>query len=523
MGFGIVAALLPLLIRACSRWRITHRPEFHHAPGPEIPRIGGLGLVLALLANELVIAVFFPERRSDVPGRSTILLGSLAMFALGFWDDIRPLGARRKLAVQILISLSVWAGGVAIETLRIPFLPGVLHLGAWSPLVTCVWLVGLANLLNLSDGADGWAGGLAFMLLCLLLYLGCRSGAFVLMTSAMLGAVFAFLFFNWPPARVYLGDGGAYLLGFQIGLLSIAGSHKGSIVGGILAPLFVLALPLTDATLALLRRGLRGLPLFRPDRRHLHHRLLAMGLTSRQVLLWCYGVTLLFWALAFVLCDASEQALPLLSGLGLVVLLVCAGQWPFAREWFAVHRILNHSLAMRPEVSYGLSLANWLKQEGVRCGTLDELYSDLAFAAERLGFCFVLIRLNDGERRWGRPDGRCYSQAHGVAGTVEFRAPFCSGRAACPRFTGACRGKKSTACCRGDTRLFEILAELLAEAWAKAASAAAPGEQTLRFDTDLRSHETSRRRCRLPSDRPLQPNRSEVQPLDQSHDAAAIL
>src|SRR5258707_2855404 len=150
----------------------------------------------------------------------------------------------------------------------------------------------------------------------------------------MAGALLGFLCFNFPPARVYMGDGGAYLLGFQIGLFSIASSHKGTIAAALIAPLFVLALPLLDMVLAILRRGLVGLPLFRPDRRHIHHRLPEMGLSRTRVVLSLYAVTLIFLAMGFAAFWSGGQLVPLLLGMAVLILFLCAGRLSFSRRWF---------------------------------------------------------------------------------------------------------------------------------------------------------------------------------------------
>src|SRR5256885_16682486 len=112
-----------------------------------------------------------------------------------------------------------------------------------------------------------------------------------------------------------MGDGGAYFLGFQLGLFAIAGSQKGTIMAALVAPLFVLALPILDTALAILRRGLRGLPIFRPDRRHIHHRLIDMGLSRRKVVLSIYAITLLFLGMGFAAFWSRGQLVPVLFGI----------------------------------------------------------------------------------------------------------------------------------------------------------------------------------------------------------------
>src|ERR1044071_1456388 len=116
-------------------------------------------------------------------------------------------------------------------------------------LVTVLWLVGMTNLINLIDGVDGLAGGICLMLMTLLAFVGHQTGNLALVSAGMAGALLGFLWFNFPPARIYMGDGGAYLLGFQIGLFTIVGSQKGTILPALVAPLFVLALPIVDTSL----------------------------------------------------------------------------------------------------------------------------------------------------------------------------------------------------------------------------------------------------------------------------------
>ena len=300
VGLAIVLAVVPLFLRiGWLRALVQRGRDLHHIHQRPIPRLGGLALLIAYAGVEAFIALFCPEARSKLAGRPVVLLGSLAMFGLGFWDDIKPLGAKRKLLIQIAIALGVSASGVGIVAFKMPFMGNVVSLGGWGVLLTVLWLVGMTNLINLIDGVDGLAGGICFMLMGLLAYVAHASGSFECMMAGMAGALLGFLWFNFPPARVYLGDSGAYFLGFQIGLLAIINSHKGTIFVALVAPLFVLALPILDTSLAILRRGLRGLPIFRPDRKHLHHRLLHMGLSRRKVVLSLYGVTLLFLLMGF--------------------------------------------------------------------------------------------------------------------------------------------------------------------------------------------------------------------------------
>jgi UDP-GlcNAc:undecaprenyl-phosphate GlcNAc-1-phosphate transferase len=489
VGLGIVLAVVPLALRIGPlRNRLLRGQDLHHTHQKPTPRLGGLALAIAFVGIEIFISVCCPERPSPVASRAVVVLSSLAMFGLGFWDDLRPLGAKRKLMAQILIALSVYFLGIGIEHFRIPFVLIELNLGGWGVLLTVLWLVGMANLINLIDGMDGLAGGICLMLMGLLAYVGNDIGSFGLLSSGMAGALVGFLCFNFPPARIYLGDGGAYFLGFQIGLFSIVNSHKGTVFVALVAPLFVLALPILDTTLAILRRALRGLPIFRPDRRHLHHHLLEMGLSGRTALLSFYAVTLVFLAMSLVAYWSRGNLIPVLLGAGMFVLLLCAGRLNFSRNWFAVGRVLSHSLEMRREVEYALALTRWLVLEGGRRQTAAELWEDLVFAARRLGYKSVRLVLADGQRVWGETGGASSTRSlvqvlqGGRLGTLELEALVCEPGLVPLGATPPC----NRACCPcvADDRVFGVVSELLAEAWVTATSRLTNGNSLpLRFDT----------------------------------------
>src|SRR5450759_776789 len=210
----------------------------------------------------------------------------------------------------------------------------------------------MTNLINLIDGIDGLAGGICLMLMLLLTYVGNGTASVLFIAAGMVGALLGFLWFNFPPARIYMGDSGAYFLGFLIGSITIFSSQKGTIFAALIAPLFVLALPILDMALAILRRGSRGLPLFRADRGHIHHRLLETGLSRRKIVLGLYGFTAFFLLLGFMAFWGRGQHLTLLLGISVLVVLLAAGKFTFSREWFAIGRLLGNSLEARSEIQY---------------------------------------------------------------------------------------------------------------------------------------------------------------------------
>jgi UDP-GlcNAc:undecaprenyl-phosphate GlcNAc-1-phosphate transferase len=484
-GAGVSVAVIALILRVRSRMVLPQRDaELHHRPGVSRSRLGGVGLAAAFCAVILLFKALHgwqPEPAEHYPIRK-ILLVALAMFGLGLWDDLSPLGARRKLIGQLLIATGAYLLGIGIYKFQIPFIGRIIDLGLWSWPVTVFWLVAMTNLINLIDGVDGLAGGISLMLMILLAYVGGGAGPMSFIAVGMAGALIGFLLFNFPPARIYMGDGGAYFLGFLVGCMTIVSSQKGTIFAALTAPLFVLALPILDTTIAIVRRGAQGLPLFRPDRGHIHHRLIESGFSRRQLVFGAYAFTAFFLALGFVAFWWHGQHLAELLGIGMVAILVAANQMNFSREWFAVGRTFGNSMALRGEIQYALAQTNWLAMEGTRCGSLESLCEDTMFVARKLGFAGMRIRLEDEERVWGmvpangKHDCRFRHPLPGHSGCYLEVAVPCSmadGQAAVS-IAGSCPSCK---------RQFRISSELLVEGWIKAiASWKKQSQLPVRFD-----------------------------------------
>jgi UDP-GlcNAc:undecaprenyl-phosphate GlcNAc-1-phosphate transferase len=492
-GAGVGVAVISLILRVGRRMDLPRRDgELHHASGVQKSRLGGVALAAAFVSVVLLFNVLNGGHLQVTSQQWAIVAASLAMFGLGLWDDLFTLGARRKLIGQLAIATVAYWLGIEINKFQIPFTGHVIDLGFWSWPVTVFWLVALTNLINLIDGVDGLAGGICLMLMILLVYVGGGTGDLSFVAAGMAGALLGFLWFNFPPARIYMGDGGAYFLGFLIACKTIAGSQKGTIFAALTAPLFVLALPILDTALAILRRGLRGLPLFRADRRHIHHHLLDSGLSRRNVVLVTYAFTAIFLGLGFVAFWWHGQHLAILLGLGILVTLLAAGRLNFSREWFAVGRVLGNSLNMRAEIQYALAQTRWLAMEGTRCQSIGDLCEDTMFVARKLGFDSVHIRLEDGERTWqispasGEESYFFQHQLPGhrycfiELGLVRSKA---GGNADSEDASNLQRSKARAKPCvssqtnaNGNTSVivtkeFNILSELLAEGWAKAIAA----------------------------------------------------
>ncbi len=387
-GFGFLIALL------CTPWaiRLGHRGfgldyahETRKRQATPIPRLGGLPIIFALsLGLALLIATQPPHGVKWLP----ILFGSALMYGLGFWDDLKALGARRKLAGQLVIACLVFYMGLGIEKFSWPGGTGSIDLAGWSMPVTVLWLIAVPNIVNLIDGFDGLAGGLG---LCMSATLGVvalhnEQVAVACYAFTMAGALLGFLVFNFPPAKIYLGDGGAYLIGFTIAALSLTSSNKGSVAKVLFVTFIALGLPILDTTFAVLRRGLRGYPLFHADDEHFHHRLEKLGFSKRRILLGIYGVCLVLSLTGLSVIWSSGNTLPIGIGVLFLLALVALRYFHTLRSWGDARRKIDRLLGRRRVVQYALAQALVLELEVERCASAQEFWAIFEHTIRRVGF-----------------------------------------------------------------------------------------------------------------------------------------
>jgi UDP-GlcNAc:undecaprenyl-phosphate GlcNAc-1-phosphate transferase len=293
LGFGLTVALIPWIIRASVRVGLLDQPDNdRRVHTVAVPRLGGVGIFVAtataaafLIAWSLSMGAELPYPRL-LPG---VVLGATLIFFTGLFDDLKGVSPSSKLIAQTLAALCVVAYGFKIDAIALSPSSAALDLGLLAIPVTVLWIVGMTNAFNLIDGVDGLAGTIALIALTVsigvdLFVHDIRS---LYITTAMLGAVFGFLRFNNSPAKIFLGDSGSMTLGFFLAIrlvISSTETRTGSVgtVTYALVPIFGLAFPLLDTFIAMARRWLRGHPFSRADGRHVHHQLLALGLSARQ-------------------------------------------------------------------------------------------------------------------------------------------------------------------------------------------------------------------------------------------------
>jgi len=269
-----------------------------------IPRLGGIAIFLSFLtAMGLMAAVGIGGfGLSMLP----VGLAGVSIFLVGLVDDFRGLRARFKFALQLLCAVVVVAAGFRFQYLPLP--SGNVDIGIFSWPLTIFWIVGISNAINMIDGMDGLAGGISLIAAGSFgtLYLALGEKAPAAAGLALAGAIVGFLFYNMPKARIFMGDSGSLFLGFTLALLPLIGAGKHPREFSVFAAATVLAIPIFDVFAAIIRRTKRRKHVMSPDREHLHHKLLDLGLEPRHILAMVYAVCLGLGTLAVVAAGSSK-------------------------------------------------------------------------------------------------------------------------------------------------------------------------------------------------------------------------
>jgi len=340
VGLAVAYLLTPGVIWMATRLGIVAQPGGRHIHLRAIPRLGGLAVYLAFVTAVVVglplerpihvvhdarqIVVTIPYAASIDRPILGLLLGATLITLLGVIDDARGISPVAKLAGQIVAASVLLPFGVGMDVLTNP-LGGMFFVGPLGAVVTVAWLVALCNVMNLIDGIDGLAAGIAAIAggtVFAAAYLRGDAGTAIL-AAALIGGTLGFLPYNFNPARIFLGDTGSMLLGYILGSLSVLGTYKSYAALSLLVPLAALGVPVVDTALAILRRWRMRRPIFQADTEHLHHRLLQRGLSQRQTAVVLYLITAILGAGALVL--SGIHRFPLLVVLGLLLAALAVG------------------------------------------------------------------------------------------------------------------------------------------------------------------------------------------------------
>ena len=285
-----------------------------------IPRLGGLAIFLAFMVSVLIFVPLDTAKKG-------MLLGAVIIVILGIFDDIHALSAKLKFLVQLVAALIATLMGNRIEVLTNPNIFSdnpIWELGWLSIPVTVIWIVAITNAVNLIDGLDGLACGVSTIssLTMLVIALLVSNMNVATVMAALVGACIGFLPYNFNPAKIFMGDTGATFLGFIMATMSVQGMFKMYNLISFVVPFLILGLPIFDVCFAVIRRVSKGQSPMQPDRSHVHHKLIDMGLSQKQAVGTLYMVTAILGLSAVILIASNAfKAIMVLVALALVALI----------------------------------------------------------------------------------------------------------------------------------------------------------------------------------------------------------
>jgi UDP-GlcNAc:undecaprenyl-phosphate GlcNAc-1-phosphate transferase len=396
ISFLLTLLITPVVRNTLRRFGILDHPSDRKPHPHAIPRVGGVAILLAYaLAYGSILLIHSAASAMLWHGLEFAMRfvpAALIVFTIGLIDDIWGLKAWQKLIGEVGAALLAYWAGIHVHNFS------VYHLADWLNLpLTVLWLVACTNAVNLIDGVDGLATGVALFATCTTLFAAMLQNniALALVTAPLAGCLFGFLRYNFNPATIFLGDCGSLFIGFLLGCFGVLWSEKAATILGMTAPLMALSIPLLDTSLAIARRFLRRQPVFVADRGHIHHRLLDRGLTPRKVVLILYT----FCALGAI-CSLlmMSQRVP-----GIVIIIFCAVTWVGVQhlgyvEFGTVGRMFLDS-AFRRTLNSQISLQIY-EEQLISAPTPDRCWEVISSACRDAGFHRVQMTLAGRSFEW---------------------------------------------------------------------------------------------------------------------------
>lgn len=299
-AFGTVLLVTPLVIKFAHKIGATDKPNHRKVHQKVMPRLGGLAIFIGVVVGYIASGLY-DERIYGITA------GAIIIVVIGILDDMYELKARTKLIGQLLTAGVVVYTGLKIEFITIPFVIERFDLGWLAIPVTILWIVGITNAINLIDGLDGLAAGISSIAIATLAVMAGMAGKEMILTLCLivLGSTIGFLFYNFHPAKIFMGDTGALFLGYCISVFSLLGLYKSVTLFSFVIPIIILGVPIFDTAFAIIRRFLNKQPISAPDKSHLHHRLLAIGISHRNTVLLIYVFGIFFSICAVMLTSAT--------------------------------------------------------------------------------------------------------------------------------------------------------------------------------------------------------------------------
>lgn len=319
LAFITAFVITPYTIRLARKVGAVDIPNDRRVNKTAMPRLGGLAVIAGFVMSAIYLVITMKvENKIDFISEGLdkkilgVFLGGTILTIICFIDDVKGIKPLAKLAGQLLAAIIVASCGVLIDNFAIPFKENSIIINeVFSYILTIGWIVGITNAINLIDGLDGLSSGITLIACISLLIIFSLNGSpliAIILITALAGGIVGFLPYNFNPAKTFIGDVGSNFMGFAIAVISILGVAKTYTAIVIIAPIIVLALPIFDTIWAIIRRivktkSIKGV--FKADKGHLHHKLMARGYTQKQAVLILYGITATLGMVAIILLDSG--------------------------------------------------------------------------------------------------------------------------------------------------------------------------------------------------------------------------
>jgi UDP-GlcNAc:undecaprenyl-phosphate GlcNAc-1-phosphate transferase len=405
----ISLSVTPIVKKVAVKHNLVDIPDERRIHSKAIPRIGGIAIYIAFFSPFLSFFLFSTTLTDLLISSKqilTLVLGASLVFGMGLWDDMLNLKPSIKFLIQLISALIAYWGGMCIHEFRLPW-GGSISLGWFSLPATVFWFLVVINGINFIDGLDGLAAGVTLFVSLVLLVLCVTDKNFMtaLGFAALSGATLGFLRYNFNPASIFMGDSGSYLLGYMLAGMAILGSVKSQATVAILIPIIAMGVPVLDVLFSPIRRFLLGRKVFTPDKEHLHHRLLALGLSQRLVVSILYGATILMGILSILLVNIKdEQAALILFLLGAAVILGMSRLGYF--ECLAVNKVFRwlKDVVDQAGITHGSRSFLNIQMDIGHSMDLKDVWQNVCKALEQLRFDMATMSLDSGIKRLGNSD-----------------------------------------------------------------------------------------------------------------------
>ena len=319
LAFITTFVVTPHTMRLAKKVGAIDIPNDRRVNKTAMPRLGGLAVIAGFVMSAIYLVITMKvENKIDFISEGLdkkilgVFLGGIILTIICFMDDVKGIKPLVKLAGQLLAAIIVASCGVLIDNFAIPFKENSIIINeVFSYILTIGWIVGITNAINLIDGLDGLSSGITLIACISLLIIFSLNGSpliAIILITALAGGIVGFLPYNFNPAKTFIGDVGSNFMGFAIAVISILGVAKTYTAIVIIAPIIVLALPIFDTIWAIIRRIVKSKSIkgvFKADKGHLHHKLMARGYTQKQAVLILYGITATLGMVAIILLDSG--------------------------------------------------------------------------------------------------------------------------------------------------------------------------------------------------------------------------